>query len=194
MFKLFLKRFFYYVDVTALDVFLGTLGLLFFIDFSLQADTVWFVYLLSIAVVIWLTYVADHIIDSNLFKQKLLPRHSFFRNNKTAIYCFIVFICLVFLLLIFLLDNEFLIQYGALAIVILICRWAFRKFAWLHTITIALGYSIGVFSPFIYFKEFNLLELSGWMLYLLVFTFSLANIFVINFLEKEEDKKEKEIY
>ncbi|MCE2734723.1 MAG: hypothetical protein LW821_15300 [Flammeovirgaceae bacterium] len=193
MIKLFLKRFFYYLDVTSLDVFLGTLGMLAFIDFSLHANTVSFDYQLSVAVVIWLTYIADHIIDANLVKQKLLPRHSFFINNKAAIYWCIVFTFLTIPLLIFLLEIKFLIQYGVLAMVFIFCRWIFRKYSWTHSVIIALGYSIGVFSPYIYFNEFNFLELPVWMFFLMVFSFSLANIFVINFLEKEEDYNEKQI-
>ena len=193
MIKLFLKRFFYYVDVTSLDVFIGTLGMLFFIEDSFHADTVPFDYQLSIAVVIWLSYLTDHIIDANLLKQKLLPRHSFFINNKAAIYWWVVFMFLTIPLLIFHLEMKFLIQYGVLAMVFIFCRWIFRKHSWTHSIIIALGYSIGVFSPYIYFNEFSFLELPVWMFFLMVFSFSLANIFVINFLEKEDDYNEKQI-
>jgi 4-hydroxybenzoate polyprenyltransferase len=190
MFKLFFKRFFYFIDVTSLDVFFGTLGMLAFIDFSLQINTVFYVYPLSIAVVIWLTYFTDHIIDAKFFNQKLLPRHSFFVNNKLAVSCCIFFVFLITLFVIFMLDTKFLIQYGGIALIFVVCRWAFRKLVWIHTITIAMGYSVGVFSPYIYLNKFNSIQLSNVLLFLMVFSFSIANVTTINFIERDDDKRE----
>lgn len=177
----------------SLDVVFGAMASMYFFQELLHVQLDWFIFgLLGLAV--WTIYSLDHLLDARNITNTSSPRRAFHRKNQ-------IFLAVGILIAVGLgltgayfwmgIGKEFQLTL-VLALAMFGCRWAIQKFGpiLMKEVSIALFYVLGVlWLPLLRAESADL----SWEILIfatLFFMLALLNLWMLSFLDREEDQKD----
>lgn len=188
-----IQQFFTLFSWLSLDVVIGAMASLYFFQELLHVSLDWPAFVL-LGLAVWTIYNLDHVLDARKIANTSSPRRAFHRRYQVVLGVGILIAVLSGLL-----GAYFWMGWGKefqltliLACSMFGCRWAIQKFGpvLLKEVSIALFYVVGTIWLPLLRAEAADLTWSVLIFALLFFVLALLNLWMLSFLDREEDRQD----
>jgi hypothetical protein len=172
----------------SLDIVLGVISLLFFINSIYEIKAATFSVYFALAAAVWIIYTIDHLRDVRNYKKIITNRHKFHRQNYDLLYR--IMLVVIFFSTINLFFIPVIIVLYGLGLTILVALYLYfhritAKFG-IKEFIVAVGFSAGVFLyPIANTGEIKLFIIPFIQLFLIAY----GNLLLISDIEVKSDKK-----
>ena len=188
-----IQRVFQLFSWLSLDVVIGAMASLYFFQKLLHVSLDWPAFVL-LGLAVWTIYTLDHVLDARKVANTSSPRRAFHRRHQLVLGVGIlatVFSGLVGAFYWMGWGKEFQLTL-ILACSMFGCRWAIQKFGplLLKEVSIALFYVLGTIWLPLLRAEAADLTWSVLIFALLFFVLALLNLWMLSFLDREEDRQD----
>ena len=188
-----IRQFFTLFSWLSLDVVIGAMASLYFFQELLHVSLDWPAFVL-LGLAVWTIYSLDHLLDARKIANTSSPRRAFHRRYQVVLGVGILIAVLSGLVGAFFWmgwGKEFQLTL-ILALSMFGCRWAIQKFGpvLLKEVSIALFYVVGTIWLPLLRAEAADLTWSVLIFALLFFVLALLNLWMLSFLDLEEDRQD----
>ncbi|MEQ8469972.1 MAG: hypothetical protein RIC35_02235 [Marinoscillum sp.] len=183
-----MDHFYKYYRWLSLDIVLGAIFFLAYLEKFFQVSLAWNVYF-ALGSAIWLIYTTDHLIDAKSVDRPTSGRHLFHQRFFSLLIFAGGLIFMAALINIYFLDVR-IIKNGALlsalCIGYLLAVYFFKKL-WIKEVLVAGVYALGIFlAP----ATLTRIELSAIPLIIQLFSVALLNLLVFSYYDVDSDKED----
>ncbi len=178
-----------YLRWLSLDIVLGAIFFLAYLEKYYQTSLSWNVYL-ALASAIWLIYTTDHLLDARSLSVPTSERHLFHKKNfKGLVFISGLILCLglvnMYFLEIEVIRNGAILS--AISVAYLVLVYFIRRL-WVKELVVALVYAMGVFlGPWSMIEDFSYLDI---ILLIQLIGIALLNLFIFSFYDRVADLKD----
>lgn len=172
-----------------MDVVLGAIFFLAYLEKHYQTDLSWNVYL-ALATAIWLIYTTDHLLDARSLNAPTSDRHLFHKTYYNQLVFVAGLILCLGLVNVYFLEIE-VIRNGAIlsavSVAYLVLVYLIRKL-WVKELVVALVYALGVFlGPWSMIADLGYTDV---LLLMQLVGIALLNLLIFSFYDRDTDRQD----